>query len=123
MVFVVIYFSINIVLFVEAAYRHRAGGTIYNNSINKSQFFTMVGVLLAIARGGGQCLNFNPVLLLILMMRQLITKLRGTVLSNFLPLDHYIELHKLVGYMVVFFSMTHVIAHIINFSELGVVGK
>ena len=33
-VFLVIYFSINIVLFVEAAYRHRAGGTIiYNNSI------------------------------------------------------------------------------------------
>ena len=83
-----------------------------------SPFVSIIGVLLAIARGAGQCLNFNPTLIIILMMRQLITKIRGTFLSHVLPLDHYIELHKLVGYMIVFFSLTHMISHVINFSML-----
>ena len=73
---------------------------------------------MAIARGCGQCLNFNAVLILILMMRQVITKIRGTFLSHFLPLDHYIELHKLTGYMIVFFSILHMLAHVANFSML-----
>ena len=78
---------------------------------------SIIGVLLAIARGAGQCLNFNPTLIIILMMRQLITKIRGTFLSHVLPIDHYIELHKLVGYMIVFLSLTHMFAHLANFSK------
>ena len=122
-VYLTIYFSINIVLFIEAAHRHRAGG-IYQIRKQKNDtglrfyflYFVNAGVLLAIARGGGQCLNFNPVVILILMMRLLITKIRGTFLSHILPLDHYIELHKLTGYVIVFFSLLHMFAHIINFS-------
>ena len=72
---------------------------------------------MAFARGGGQCLNFNPVLLLILMMRKVITLLRKTPLSHVLPLDDYIEIHKLIGYMVVLFASIHLIAHVCNFSK------
>ena len=75
------------------------------------------GVFVSIARGCGQCLNFNPVVVVFLMMRRGLTWLRSTRLAAFLPLDQHIELHKLVGFVIFVFSTIHVIAHLSNFSK------
>lgn len=75
------------------------------------------GPAVAIARGCGQCLNFNPVLVMILMMRRGLTWLRSTRIAVLLPLDQHIELHKLTGYTITFFGLLHTLAHLVNFSE------
>ena len=80
-------------------------------------FFT-AGVFVSIARGCGQCLNFNPVIVVLLMMRRGLTWLRSTRLAVLLPLDQHIELHKLVGFVIFIFSTIHVLAHLSNFSML-----
>jgi Ca2+-binding EF-hand superfamily protein len=72
------------------------------------------GVPVAIARGCGQCLNFNPVLVIILMMRRGLTWLRSTRVAFLLPLDQHIEFHKLAGYTITFFALIHTAAHLIN---------
>ncbi|XP_065906157.1 NADPH oxidase 5-like isoform X2 [Dysidea avara] len=72
------------------------------------------GPWIAIARGGGQCLNFNPVLVIVLMFRRCLTWIRSTRLANFLPLDQHIELHKLTGFAITLFGVIHFIAHAIN---------
>lgn len=79
----------------------------------------LLGVFLALARGGGACLNFNPVLVLMLMFRQIITLIRSTpIISSLLPVDKYIKLHKTVGYTIFFFTIEHFLAHLANLSKL-----
>ena len=55
-------------------------------------------------------------IILVLVLRYTITKLRELGLSNVLPLDHNIYLHKVVGYLIFFQSWFHTIMHLINFA-------
>lgn len=100
-IYVMLFVLINIGLFV-------VGVVLYHDK----------GPLIAIARGCGQCLNFNPVLVIILMFRRCLTWIRSTRLAGLLPLDQHIELHKLTGYTITLFSFIHFFAHLINLSEL-----
>ena len=50
------------------------------------------------------------------MLRYTITKLRELGLSNVLPLDHNIYLHKVVGYIIFVQSLFHTVMHLINFA-------
>lgn len=131
--FIVIYIMLNVVLFAEAAIKYKDNGTTTSNrvlwllhndqlqTLSPNVFlFLFAGVFVSIARGCGQCLNFNPVVALVLMLRQCLTVLRSTPLSHFLPLDHHIELHKLTAYFIVAFSITHCLAHLCNFSKLAI---
>lgn len=65
----------------------------------------------------GQCLNFNCAWVLVLMLRQTLTYLRTRGLGSYLPLDQHIYLHKITGWLIVFYGLWHTFMHIINFSE------
>ena len=54
-------------------------------------------------------------IILVLVLRYSITKLRELGLSNILPLDHNIYLHKVVGYLIFFQSLFHTVMHLLNF--------
>jgi hypothetical protein len=68
------------------------------------------------SRANGRCLNFNSTIILVLVLRYTITKLRELGLSNVLPLDHNIYLHKVVGYIIFIQSWFHTVMHLINFA-------
>ncbi|XP_019856436.1 PREDICTED: NADPH oxidase 5-like [Amphimedon queenslandica] len=102
-IFLSVFFMINTVLFVEAAIRYR-----------ESMF------LVSIARGAGACLNFSPVVVLILMYRHIATLIRSTRLSFLFPLDKFIKLHKIVGYTIIVLSLVHFLAHLANFSFIEI---
>uniref|UniRef100_A0A672UHC8 NADPH oxidase 5 n=1 Tax=Strigops habroptila TaxID=2489341 RepID=A0A672UHC8_STRHB len=93
------YAGLNLLLFALAAPRH-AGS-------------------LALARGCGQCLNFNCALLAVLMLRRCLTWLRATPLAKVLPLDQHVAFHQLVGYVVLALAAAHTGAHVANFSRLA----
>lgn len=65
----------------------------------------------------GQCLNFNCMFVLVLMLRHCITFLRTRGFSVFLPLDQHIYLHKLTGCLIFIYSVVHTIMHLLNFSK------
>lgn len=65
----------------------------------------------------GQCLNFNCMFVLVLMLRQTITFLRTRGFSSYLPLDQHIYFHKLTGTLIAIYSLIHTISHLSNFSE------
>ncbi|PSN47090.1 hypothetical protein C0J52_23521 [Blattella germanica] len=69
-----------------------------------------------VARACGQCLNFNCMFILVLMLRQCITFLRTHGFSMFLPLDQHIYFHKLTGVFIFGLSVLHTIMHLSNFS-------
>ncbi|KAM6304403.1 NADPH oxidase 5-like [Podargus strigoides] len=96
------YTSLNLLLFTLAALWHAS-----------------LGGWVAVARGCGQCLNFNCAFLAVLMLRRCLTWLRATPVAKVLPLDQHVVFHQLVGYVVLALAAIHTGAHIANFSRLA----
>uniref|UniRef100_A0A8C5YYT3 NADPH oxidase 5 n=1 Tax=Marmota marmota marmota TaxID=9994 RepID=A0A8C5YYT3_MARMA len=96
------YTGLQVLLFVLAANAHRA-----------------LGASIMVAKGCGQCLNFNCSFIAVLMLRLCLTWLRATWLTQVLPLDYVIQFHQLMGYMVVGLSFVHTVAHVVNFALLA----
>ena len=97
----------NIILFVMRAYYFRNFSMLSGTTPNP---FYML------SRANGRCLLFNSTIILVLVLRYTVTKLRELGLSNVLPLDHNIYLHKVVGYIIFIQSWFHTIMHLINFA-------
>ncbi|XP_054571486.1 NADPH oxidase 5 [Eptesicus fuscus] len=92
------YTGLHVLLFALAASAHRA-----------------LGISVMVAKGCGQCLNFDCSFITVLMLRRCLTWLRATWLAQVLPLDQNIQFHQLMGYVVVGLSLVHTVAHVVNF--------
>ncbi|XP_066446091.1 NADPH oxidase 5 [Eleutherodactylus coqui] len=92
------YCCVNILLFTLAAVNHSS-----------------LGGWIMVAKGCGQCLNFNCTFIVVLMLRRCLTWLRTTFVVNFLPLDQNVIFHELVGYTIFVLTLVHTSAHVINF--------
>ncbi|CAF1293744.1 unnamed protein product [Adineta ricciae] len=68
--------------------------------------------LVIIARINGGLLNFNCALVLLLMLRKHITWLRTKGGGIILPLDHHIDIHKIIGIIILVESILHTAAHL-----------
>ncbi|XP_054642771.1 cytochrome b-245 heavy chain isoform X1 [Dunckerocampus dactyliophorus] len=84
-------------------------------------FYTRVllGHALSWARAPAACLNFNCMLILLPVCRNLLSFLRGSIQfcsrTAARQLDRNITFHKLVAYMIAFHTAVHIIAHLFNF--------
>ncbi|CAL9698507.1 unnamed protein product [Knipowitschia caucasica] len=111
-VFVIfVWFGINVFLFVH----------FYLAFLTPKWFYTRVllGHALSWARAPAACLNFNCMLILLPVCRNLLSLLRGTIQccsrTAARQLDRNITFHKLVAYMIAFHTAVHIIAHLFNF--------
>ncbi|KAM6467735.1 NADPH oxidase 3 [Liasis olivaceus] len=81
----------------------------------------MLGSALAWARASATCLNFNCLLILLPVSRNLISFLRGrsfccrTILRR--QLDKNITFHKMIAYGVAVNATIHIIAHLVNIEQ------
>ena len=67
------------------------------------------------ARACGVLISFNMAFVLILISRRLITWLRSTKFGQkCLPLDEFIQFHKIIGVFLLILSIGHSVGHIIN---------
>ncbi|KAL7979454.1 hypothetical protein Chor_004612 [Crotalus horridus] len=73
---------------------------------------------LAWARASAKCLNFNSMLILLPICRNLLSFVRGTCRfcrrTMRRQLDHNLAFHKLVAYMIALHTAIHIIAHLCN---------
>ncbi|KAM8974734.1 NADPH oxidase 5-like [Pelodytes ibericus] len=103
LLFMCLYWCVNILFFTLAAVSH-----------------VKLGPWIMVAKGCGQCLNFNCTFIVVLMLRRCLTWLRTTWVVRFLPLDQNVILHELVGYAIFVLTVIHTAAHVINFIILAV---
>ena len=76
-------------------------------------------VLIVFARIGGMLLNFNCALIIVLMLKQTILLIRtNKLLRKLIPVDDYIDFHRLVGRVIAGLAVMHTIAHMANFGRL-----
>ncbi|XP_045892941.1 NADPH oxidase 5 [Micropterus dolomieu] len=106
LLFLCLYAGLTVLLFTEAMLRHSYGGGWF-----------------MVAKGCGQCLNFNCTLVMVLMLRRCLTWLRATWVVRVLPLDQNILLHQIVGYAILCFTLVHTVAHVFNFAQLAESGE
>ncbi|XP_036105089.1 NADPH oxidase 3 [Molossus molossus] len=103
--------GVNLYLFIDTFYW-------YENE--ESFFYTRVilGSGLAWARASASCLNFNCMLILLPISRNLISFIRGASICCRGPwkrqLDKNLKFHKLVAYGIVVNATIHVAAHVCN---------
>ncbi|CAL8260222.1 unnamed protein product [Merluccius merluccius] len=102
LLFLCLYACLSLLLFTTASVQHQDGGAWF-----------------MVAKGCGQCLNFNCTFIMVLMLRRCLTWLRATWVVRVLPLDQNILLHHIVGYAIVCFTTVHTIAHVVNFVHLS----
>ncbi len=60
----------------------------------------------------GGMLNFNCALILLLMLRKHITWLRSKGGGVIIPLDHHIDIHKIIGIIILVEAILHAVAHL-----------
>ncbi|XP_017314300.1 cytochrome b-245 heavy chain [Ictalurus punctatus] len=81
----------------------------------------ILGHALPWARAPAACLNFNCMLILLPVCRNLLSFLRGSIQccsrTAARQLDKNITFHKLVAYMIAFHTAVHTIAHLFNFER------
>jgi predicted ferric reductase/Ca2+-binding EF-hand superfamily protein len=99
-VFLILWVAINVALFFGAVVRYRAAGA---------------NGFVQLARGCGACLNFDAALLLVPMLRRFLGWVRAQRFSRFVPVDHAVAFHKLVGHTLWVLALVHTLAHIGNY--------
>uniref|UniRef100_A0A8C5WU11 Ferric oxidoreductase domain-containing protein n=1 Tax=Laticauda laticaudata TaxID=8630 RepID=A0A8C5WU11_LATLA len=82
----------------------------------------LLGPYLALARAPAACLNFNCLLILLPVCRNLLSFLRGSSACCSVrvrrQLDRNLTFHKLVAWMIALHTAIHTIAHLFNVERL-----
>lgn len=97
---------------------------LVSHSVSKS-FHTSMGeasshrCLVVIARTAALVLHVDVIFILLPVCRNFISLLRRTALNDFIPFDKNITFHKATAWSIVFFSVVHVAAHMVNFYRLA----
>ncbi|XP_072482742.1 NADPH oxidase 1 [Notamacropus eugenii] len=113
-VVLVVWLGLNVFLFVYAFLTFEKSDKYYYTR-------EILGSSLAWARASARCLNFNSLLILLPVCRNLLSFLRGScsccrrTLRK--QLDHNLTFHKLVAYMICLHTVIHVVAHLFNFER------
>ncbi|KAI0767365.1 NADPH oxidase [Fomes fomentarius] len=79
------------------------------------------GITFPIARTAALVLHVDVAFILLPVCRNFISMLRRTPLNTFIPFDKNITFHKAVAWSIVVFSIVHIVAHMVNFTELVLV--
>uniref|UniRef100_A0A8C1JBC6 NADPH oxidase 2 n=2 Tax=Cyprinus carpio TaxID=7962 RepID=A0A8C1JBC6_CYPCA len=112
-VFQLVWLGINAFLFVH----------FYMAFLVDRYYYTRVilGHALSWARAPAACLNFNCMLILLPVCRNLLSFLRGSIQccsrTAARQLDRNLTFHKLVAYMIALHTAIHIIAHLFNFER------
>jgi ferredoxin-NADP reductase len=105
--FMLIITLFNVLLFIQRAYYFK---DFANLSGSKPNPFYMI------SRGFGRILLFNSVLILVLVLRYSLTFLRSLGLGSYLPVDHNIFIHKVIGWIIFGSAWIHAVMHFCNFA-------
>ncbi|XP_056397254.1 NADPH oxidase 1 isoform X1 [Hyla sarda] len=91
---------------------------IYETQEQYAYTRVILGSALAWARGSAACLNFNCLIILLPVCRNLLSFLRGTCSccrrSVRKLLDNNLAFHKILGYTIALMTAVHTIAHLFN---------
>eukprot|EP00731_Ephydatia_muelleri_P038955 Em1007g1a len=95
----------------------------YNFTVLPRYFYSRVVLreALSFARGPAIIINFNIILILLPVCRNLISLLRGTGRDSQRVLDKNLTFHKAVAWMIIAASAMHIMAHYYNYERIAAI--
>lgn len=99
-------------IFVERAY-------YYSVETEHGGLRRVAGYGVTTTRGAAQAICWTYSLVLLPMCRNTITAFRSTPIARVVPFDEAIPFHKLVAYTALFFTLVHIVGHVINFYHIS----
>lgn len=91
----------------------------YQLKDNLTQARATFGITFTIARSAALVLHLDAALILLPICRNFISLLRRTPLNDFIPFDKNLTFHKACAWSMVFFTVVHIVAHMVNFTRFG----
>jgi DMSO reductase anchor subunit len=74
---------------------------------------------IKVARSCGILISFNMAFIILLVLRRPNTWLRSRKFARYcLPFDDFIQIHKAIGFIILFLSFVHTIAHSLNLCNI-----
>eukprot|EP01129_Flabellula_baltica_P008710 TRINITY_DN3494_c0_g1_i1.p1 TRINITY_DN3494_c0_g1~~TRINITY_DN3494_c0_g1_i1.p1 ORF type:complete len:532 (-),score=96.35 TRINITY_DN3494_c0_g1_i1:27-1622(-) len=122
---IIIYVIINILIFAERfmfyfpldiEFPLWEGG----NNLKGRQVQEVLGWGIPLARASGASLKLNSGVILIAVLRNFLSWLRGTFVGTYLPIDKNIVFHKGLAWIILGFATLHVTAHFYNFKKISI---
>ncbi|EGG15549.1 superoxide-generating NADPH oxidase flavocytochrome [Cavenderia fasciculata] len=104
---VLIFIGINLAVAIERFY------STYN-----SKQYQLFGLSVCFARCSAAIINLNTTLILLPVLRNVVSWVRGTWVSDFIPIDRHISFHKLCAFGIIIGSIIHCVSHYNNFRIL-----
>eukprot|EP01088_Endostelium_zonatum_P015651 TRINITY_DN3946_c0_g1_i1.p1 TRINITY_DN3946_c0_g1~~TRINITY_DN3946_c0_g1_i1.p1 ORF type:complete len:553 (+),score=54.50 TRINITY_DN3946_c0_g1_i1:88-1746(+) len=80
--------------------------------------YHILGAGVLIARATAASIKFCSALILLTVLRNLISALRGTWLSTYVPFDKALVWHRYLAWIIAFMGTIHVCAHMINYHTI-----
>ncbi|KAJ3106324.1 hypothetical protein HDU97_006522 [Phlyctochytrium planicorne] len=111
-IFLALWILVNLLLFLFTY-------LYYASTPDFRTFRYYLGPTLGVARGAAACLNLSCGIILVPVCRNLISLLRGSIVSKIVPFDQNIEFHRIVGMTVCWWTFVHVVAHMFNFQNFS----
>ncbi|XP_052252760.1 dual oxidase 1-like isoform X3 [Dreissena polymorpha] len=110
--YLVLFYGICAGLFAERFY-------FYTVEREHSGLRALMSYGISTTRGAAAGMSFCFSLLLVTMLRNTITFLRGTFLNLYAPFDSIVSFHKVVAWTALFFTALHVVGYGFNFYHLA----
>jgi predicted ferric reductase len=73
----------------------------------RKDVFSILGEGAPFARGSAATIKLNSALMLVTMLRNFLSFIRGTFLGTYLPIDKNIVFHKWIGWTILLFTIIH----------------
>lgn len=126
-VFIVLWVLANIAVFVDRYYVYCmsweepfAEEPLNEKEETLKSVFNIMNVGVCIARGAAAGIKLNAALLMLAVLRNFLSWLRGTFLGTFLPIDKNIVFHRYLAWTVAFWAFVHTVAHLFNFYNVSI---
>lgn len=113
LVFIILWFIANVAVFFERYYYYQNPNTEALEIV-----VNQLGHGVAMARGAAAALKLNCALILMTVLRNFLSWLRGTCLGDYFPIDKNIIFHRYIAWTIAFFSGVHICAHFFNFRNI-----
>eukprot|EP01111_Echinosteliopsis_oligospora_P012929 TRINITY_DN4510_c0_g1_i1.p1 TRINITY_DN4510_c0_g1~~TRINITY_DN4510_c0_g1_i1.p1 ORF type:complete len:533 (-),score=107.81 TRINITY_DN4510_c0_g1_i1:139-1737(-) len=111
LVFLLLFVGGNIGVFFNAFIQY------YN--MKTPNYFAVYGYGLCFAKGGAAMIKLDSALILIPVLRNFLSWLRGTWVNTYIPIDKNIIFHKFIAWTIAFATAIHCVAHYVNFKVLS----
>jgi hypothetical protein len=98
MLFIIIWILANIAI---------VGERVYFYTVTRSDLLQLLGPQLPIARSSGAGIKLNSALVLVMVLRNFLSWVRGTFLGNYLPIDKNIVFHRNIAWAIAFYTALH----------------